>query len=142
MKVVDANLLLYAYNSASPFHPKAKKWVTEAFSGEEAVGLPWQVLSAFLRLVTSSKLTGISIPLAAATDIVASWLEQPNVQPLTPGPRHWPLVSQVLHDGQARGPLVTDALLAALTMEYGGVLYTSDRDFARFPGLRWQNPLL
>jgi hypothetical protein len=68
-------------------------------------------------------------------------LEQPNVRVLTPGDDHWLLLRRMIVEGQASGPLVSDAQLAALTIEYGGVLHTTDRDFARFPGLRWKNPL-
>ena len=72
---------------------------------------------------------------------VDEWLEQPNVRVLTPGDDHWLLLRRMIVEGQASGPLVSDAQLAALTIEYGGVLHTTDRDFARFPGLRWKNPL-
>jgi hypothetical protein len=73
---------------------------------------------------------------------VDQWLGQPNVRLLAPGESHWPFFRQIILDGHAPGPLVTDAALAALTIEYGGTLYTTDRDFARFPGLRWENPLI
>jgi hypothetical protein len=72
---------------------------------------------------------------------VDEWLEQPNVRVLTPGDDHWLLFRRMIVEGQASGPLVSDAQMAALTIEYGGVLHTTDRDFARFPGLRWKNPL-
>jgi predicted nucleic acid-binding protein len=72
---------------------------------------------------------------------VDQWLVQPNVRVLTPGDDHWLLLRRMIVEGQASGPLVSDAQLAALTIEYGGVLHTTDRDFARFPGLRWKNPL-
>jgi predicted nucleic acid-binding protein len=74
-------------------------------------------------------------------EIVDSWLARPNVQVLAPGERHWHLMKELLISGQVRGPQITDAQLAALTIEYGGLLCTTDRDFARFPGLRWTNPL-
>jgi len=77
-----------------------------------------------------------------AAEFVNQWLEQPNVRVLTPGDEHWLIFRKMIVDGQASGPLVSDAHLAALTLEYGGVLYTTDRDFARFPGLRWTNPLI
>ena len=76
-----------------------------------------------------------------ATEIVDQWLNQPNVRLLVPGDGHWTLLKKILVEGQAHGPLITDAQLAALTIEFGGVLHTTDRDFARFPGLRWTNPL-
>jgi uncharacterized protein len=139
--VVDANLLLYAYDPGSPLHKAAQKWVEEVLSGGEIIGIPWQTVGAFLRIVTNSKLPGQRISLNRAVEVVDLWFEQPNVRFLTPGERHWALLRQMMIDGQARGPLLTDAQLAALTIEHGGVLHTTDRDFARFPGLRWTNPL-
>lgn len=76
-----------------------------------------------------------------AAAIVDQWLAQPNVRLLVPGDRYWSILRRTMVDGQVRGPLITHAQLAALTVEYGGVLQTTDRDFARFPGLRWRNPL-
>ena len=141
MIVLDANILLYAYDSASAFHGKARAWLENVLSGSEPVGLPWQSALAFVRIATNPRLSGERLSPEEASQIVDSWLAQPNVRLLAPGDHHWPLVRRMIVDGQARGPLVTDAELAALTIEYGGVLHTTDRDFARFPGLRWTNPL-
>jgi toxin-antitoxin system PIN domain toxin len=141
MKILDANILLYAYGMASPHHAKARAWVENAFSDTELVGLPWQTVGAFLRVVTNPHLPGFRRSIADATSAVDLWLEQPNVRLLIPGEDHWPLFREVIVEGQAFGPQIADAQLAALTTEYGGVLYTTDRDFARFPGLRWKNPL-
>ena len=141
MIVLDANILLYAYDSASAHHAKARAWVEHAFSAAEPVGLPWQTVLAFLRILTNPGLPGQRFTLPEAAAIVDRWLEQPNVRLLAAGEDHWPLFRQVIIDGQASGALVSDAALAALTIEYGGVLHTTDRDFARFPGLRWTNPL-
>jgi toxin-antitoxin system PIN domain toxin len=139
--VLDANLLLYAYDSASPQHAKARAWIEETLSGTVPVGLPWQTIGAFLRIMTNPKLPGERFTLEEAVHLVDRWLEQPNVRLLAPGDDHWPLFRQMIVEGQAPGALITDAQLAALTMEYGGVLHTTDRDFARFPGLRWRNPI-
>jgi len=139
--VLDANLLLYAYDPGSSHHQAARKWVELAFSGSEIVGIPWQTVGAFLRIVTNSKLPGQRVTLDRAIEVVDLWMEQPNVRLLAPGERHWPILRQMMSEGQARGALLTDAQLAALTIEHGGVLHTTDRDFARFPGLRWTNPL-
>ena len=141
MIVLDANILLYAYDSASLHHAKARAWVEGAFSGVEPIGLPWQTVAAFLRIMTNPRLPGARFSLAEAVEIVDRWLEQANVRLLAPGDDHWQLLRKTALEGQAPGPLITDAQLAALTMEYGGVLHTTDRDFARFPGLRWTNPL-
>ncbi|MGQ9919636.1 MAG: type II toxin-antitoxin system VapC family toxin [Bryobacteraceae bacterium] len=141
MIILDANILLYAYDSNSAFHKAARRWVETTFSSGEPVGLPWQTAAAFLRVVTNPKLGSDRFTIEEAVSVVEQWLEQPNVRLLAPGDRHWPILRMALVDGQARGPLVTDAQLAALTIEYGGVLHTTDRDFARFPLLRWKNPL-
>ena len=141
MIVVDANLLLYAYDRSSSFHAPAMAWVGKVFSEMEPVGLPWQSISAFLRIATNAKLPGVRVGMDDAVEIVDSWLDQPCVSLLTQGEGHWDLLRRMLVEGQARGPLAMDAQLAALTIECGGILYTTDRDFSRFPGLRWQNPL-
>jgi toxin-antitoxin system PIN domain toxin len=139
--VLDANILLCAYGAASPHHEKARVWLAEAFSGGETVGLPWLSLAAFLRVVTNPRVPGFRRSVEEASRVVDLWLEQPQARVLVPGEQHWLIFRQMITDGQAMGPLVTDAQLAALTIEHGGVLYTTDRDFARFPGLRWKNPL-
>jgi toxin-antitoxin system PIN domain toxin len=139
--VLDANVLLYAYDSTSSQHEKARHWVERTFSEETPVGLPWPTVSAFLRIITNPRLPGDRFTVQEAVQIIDQWLNQPNVRLLAPGEDHWPLLRQMIVDGQAQGPLISDAQLAALTIEYGGVLHTTDRDFARFPGLRWLNPL-
>ena len=141
MIVLDANVLLYAYDLHSEKHVKARAWVERVFSDGTPVGLPWQTVAAFLRVVTNPKLPGDRFTPEEASQIVDGWLDQPNVNLLAPGDQHWPVLKQMLMEGQARGPLVSDAQLAALTIEYGGVLQTTDRDFTRFPGLRVNNPL-
>ncbi|MGD0013262.1 MAG: type II toxin-antitoxin system VapC family toxin [Bryobacteraceae bacterium] len=141
MIVLDANLLLYAYDTTSPHHARARDWIERVLSSGTPVGLPWQTAAAFLRIMTNPRLPGQRFTLEEAARVIDQWFEQPNVRLLAPGDGHWPLLRQMLIDGQARGPLVADAQLAALTIEYGGVLHTTDRDFARFPGLRWTNPL-
>lgn len=140
MIVLDANILLYAYDEGSHLHQKAKTWVEEILSGDGLVGLPWQTISAFIRITTNQRLPGARFTLEEAAGVVDEWLEQPNVRAIGPGERHWASFRQALTAGQARGPLASDAELAALTLEHGGVLHTTDRDFARFPGLRWVNP--
>jgi toxin-antitoxin system PIN domain toxin len=140
--VPDANLLIYAYDSEAVQHHAARIWLGKVFSAPELVGLPWQTVSAFIRITTNSRLTGDRFPIKKAIGIVQQWMELKQVRLLVPGERHWSIFQRMLLEGQARGPMVTDAQLAALTIEYGGVLHTTDRGFARFPGLRWVNPLL
>jgi len=139
--VIDANLLIYAYDRASADHKKSLVWLENVLSGVEAVGLPWQSISAFLRVITNRRLSGVRVAVEQAVHIVEEWLEQPNVQILVPED-HWSVLRRMILEGRASGPLVSDAQIAAITIEYGGVLYTADRDFARFPGLRWKNPLI
>ena len=141
MIVLDANILLYAYDADSARHAAARAWVEGVLSGAAPVGLPWQTVAAFLRIATNPRLTGRRFTPEEAAAVVDSWLAQPNVRLLAPGDDHWARLRAMLIEGQARGPLVTDAQLAALTLEFGGVLHTTDRDFARFPALRWTNPL-
>jgi toxin-antitoxin system PIN domain toxin len=141
MIVVDANLLLYAYSSASTKHKEARAWLERILSGSEPIGLSWQALSAFIRISTNPHLPGFRRLPEEATRAVDEWLEWPNVRILVPGDGYWAIFRRMVLEGKAVGGLVSDAQIAALTIEYGGVLYTTDRDFARFPGLRWENPL-
>jgi uncharacterized protein len=138
--VLDANLLLYSYSTGTPEHEKARACVEKLFSGTELIGLPWQTITAFLRISTNPRLPGAR-PAREAAQEVEEWLNQPNVRLISPTDDHWPLLRRTIFEGQAFGPMVTDAQIAALTMESGAVLYSSDQDFARFPGLRWVNPL-
>ncbi len=141
MIVLDANILLYAYDRASSLHANARSWVERVFSVTVLVWIPYSTVAAFLRITTNPKLPGERYTIAEAEQVVDRWMEQPNVRLLSPGDDHWPLFRKMMVEGQAHGPLVSDAHLAALTMECGGILHTTDRDFTRFPGLRWTNPL-
>lgn len=142
MIVVDANLLIYSYDVRSADHKKSVAWLEEVLSGDETVGLPGQSVTAFLRVVTNRRLPGVRATVEQALLAVEEWLREPNVQMLSSGDQHWSVLRRMIVDGQASGALVSDAEIAALTVEYGGVLHTADRDFARFPGLRWVNPLV
>ena len=141
MIVLDANILLYAYDSTSLHHKRARQWLEHALTSDAPVGIPWQTVSAFLRIMTNSRLPGERFTTKEAITVIEQWFSQPNVQRLSPGDSHWSLFQQMILEGQAQGPLIMDAQLAALTIEVGGVLHTVDRDFARFPKLRWLNPL-
>ncbi|HXE31142.1 MAG TPA: type II toxin-antitoxin system VapC family toxin [Terriglobales bacterium] len=142
MTIPDVNLLLYAQFADSAQHASARAWWEATLSGLEPVGLPWSVLHAFVRLATNSRIMHPALEPSHALEMVASWLQRSNVMTLVPGPRHWPLFQQMMREGQCRGPLSTDASLAALALEHGAEFCTTDRDFSRFPGLRWRNPLL
>jgi toxin-antitoxin system PIN domain toxin len=141
MILCDANLLLYAYDASSSAHEASRQWLEATLSGVEPVGLPWNSLLAFLRISTNPRAVTRPLALAEATAIVSSWLELPLVLIPAPGPRHWEILERVVRSAQARGPLVTDAHLAALAIEHGALLASTDRDFTRFEGLRLLNPL-
>ena len=141
MILVDANLLLYAYNRRAAQHEASRAWLESVLSGSEFVRFAWVSLWAFTRISTDPRVfeRPLSAPEAAAA--VSSWLEQPVAGILDPGERHLEIFSRLLVEGQAAGPLVMDAALAAIAIEHGATLYTTDRDFARFPGLDWLDPL-
>ena len=141
MILVDANLLLYAYDSSAPEHPKARHWLEDVLSKPEPVLFPWHSIHAFLRIGTNPRAWATPLSIEEARAIVDEWLSLPNVVTPSPGERHWEIVRDLLADSQCRGPLVTDAVLAALAIEYGAELCTNDRDFSRFPNLRLVNPL-
>ena len=141
MILVDANLLLYAHDAGSAHHSVARRWLENTLSGGEPVGLAWAAVLAFLRVGTNTRLRRDAPTLDEAIAIVAGWFERPTVTLLNPGERHWEILREMMTKGQARGPLVTHAHLAALAIEHGAALATTDRDFARFPGLKFFNPL-
>jgi uncharacterized protein len=140
--LIDANLVLYAFDTSSPHHRPARRWLTATLSGQEPVAMPWATILAFLRLSTDPRLLRRPLTTAEAASIVAEWLERPNINVLSAAERHWSILSRLLDEGQVRGALVTDAHMAALAIEHGAALATVDRNFARFPGLRFFNPLL
>jgi hypothetical protein len=141
MILLDANLLIYAVNADSPLNSKARSWLETSLSGPETVGFPWNVILAFLRLTTRPGLFRHPLPMDAAFDLLARWLEQPSATIVHPGPRHLPLLRQLLLPLGTGGNLTSDAHLAALAIEHGAELCSSDADFARFNGLKWRNPL-
>lgn len=141
MIVLDANILLYAYDTESRHHIAAESWMERTLSSGELIGLPWQTITAFLRISTNPRAMNRRLLPEEAVEAVDEWLELPNIRILAPTEDHWQVLRRLVREGQASGPLITDAELAAITTEYGGVLQTTDRDFARFPGLRWTNPL-
>lgn len=141
MKLVDLNLLLYAYNSAAQEHIPSAKWLRSVLLGQEAVGLSWVTLLGFLRIATSPHVLSNPKDLAAAGEIVSGWLSRDNVSIVSPTDRHWTLLTRLLPRHRVRGSLITDAHLAALAIEHGATLCTNDRDFLRFPGLKVEFPL-
>jgi len=139
--LVDANLLIYAYDSSSPHHQAARLWLEDAFSGYRPIRVAWVSILAFLRISTDPRMQSKPLTLSTAISIVDEWLAQPNFSIMPVGDQHWKILAKLLPESQARGPLAMDAHLAALAIEHGAALYSNDRDFTRFPGLRLINPL-
>jgi toxin-antitoxin system PIN domain toxin len=142
MILPDSNLLLYAHNAGSPLFQEAAKWWVEILNGKEAVGLAESVVMAFIRISTGSRVFREPLTLQEVQRHVARWKTRPLVRILQPMPGHVDRVLKLLEQaGSTAGNLVSDAQLADLALEHGGVVHTNDRDFLRFPGLRWSFPL-
>ncbi len=139
MILVDANLLIYASAPKSAQHQKAKAWLDERLNGSARVGLPWPSLLAFMRIAGNPRLFETA-SLSHARKQVQAWLALPNTWIPTATDAHAQILDELLEDEHSHR-LVPDAHLAALALEHGLVLCSSDGDFARFPGLRWDNPL-
>lgn len=141
MIVPDANLLLYAYDAASPFHSRAASWWSDCLSGAEPVGLCPAVIYAFVRIGTSPRAFASPLTVGEAARHVESWFETPGAQLLGTDLTDIRVSLDLLRKAGAGGNLTTDAQLAAVASRTGGVVHTADVDFARFAGVRWQNPL-
>lgn len=141
MIFVDANILLYAEDSLGHHHTRAREWWDVQLSGSEPVCLCWTVISAFVRIGTNPRVFEHPLSLDEATSRVQGWLDQPCTRIVAPTERHWDVFRQLLVDGKATANLVTDAHLAALSIEHGCELQSTDSDFSRFPKLKWRNPL-
>lgn len=141
MILIDVNLLLYAYDTRAGQHDASRRWFEAALSGSALVRFAWVSLWAFLRISTNARVFEQPFAAAEASDIVSAWLAQPVAGILDPGERHAAILRKLLQDGQASGPLVMDAALAAIAIEHGATLYSTDQDFSRFPGLAWRNPI-
>jgi uncharacterized protein len=141
MKLVDVNLLIYAVNRDAPLHRTAKIWLEQALTGSETVAFSWSVLLAFLRLTTRPGLFRNALSVDAAFEVIHSWLEQPAAIIVHPGGQHLRVLQDLLGPLGTGGNLTSDAHLAALAIEHGAEVCSCDADFARFPALRWRNPL-
>lgn len=141
MILVDANLLLYAYHPRSGQHEASRAWLEGILSSTELVRFAWLTLWAFLRISTNPRAFERPLTTTEAEAAVASWLSQPQVGILEPGDRHWDILRGLMRKGQTAGSLIMDAVLASIALEHGAILHTTDRDFSRFPGLKWINPL-
>ncbi|MGH3320633.1 MAG: TA system VapC family ribonuclease toxin [Streptosporangiaceae bacterium] len=139
--LVDANILLYAVDQASPFHGRARTWLTTVLNGPRRVGLPWHTLVAFMRISTHERASAHPLTPAHAARCVAEWLEPEVAWVPTQGPGHARILTQLVTRYQLHGNLVSDAHLAALAIEHGLEVCSNDSDFARFSELRWTNPV-
>lgn len=141
MKIPDLNLLIYAVDEQAADHATARRWWEAALSGSETVGLAWSVLLGFLRLTTSPRVMRDPMTADEALDYVDRWLAQPATTVVEPTGRHASVLRDLLARTGTAGNLVSDSHLAALAIEHGAQLCSADRDFARFKGLDWINPL-
>ena len=140
MILPDVNLLVYAYNEDAPHHAAAKIWWEDCLSGSEPLALAWVVMLGFVRLMSNRRVLVRPMAAAEAVEHCRSWLLQPNVRILLPGPAHMDVLAGLLA-GHVGSNLVTDAHLAALAIEHQAELHSNDTDFARFSGLAWRNPV-
>ena len=140
MKLVDLNVLLYVVNQDAEHHQAVLDWWQKALNGDESIGLPWLVLLGFLRIATNPKIFPKPLVATTAIDKIDTWLSVPTVCVVAEKPDHWQILRTLLADTGVAGNLTTDAHLAALAISHGAVLASCDRDFARFAGLRWENP--
>ena len=142
MIVPDINLLIFAYNDGSPFHDDSRCWWDGLLNGTEIIGMPWVVSTGFIRLIAGPTVLIPPWSPAAAVQQVREWLDLEHIITLNPGGRHLELLEQCLGVAGATGTLAPDAHIAALALEYGAEVHTHNaRDFRRFPGLMWRNPL-
>ncbi len=135
MILADANVLIYAVDRDSAHHAAARKWLESAVSGGE-LALTWQVVLAFLRIVTRAGILRRPLDVGEALDLVDRWLGEGRVRIAEAGPEHWPILRGLLAETGAAGNLTSDAHLAAHALEHGAAVATFDHDLRRFPGLR------
>lgn len=139
--IVDANLLLYAVNSDDPRGEAAAEFLDRALNGPRRVGLPWASLTAFLRIATHPRVFDRPLSPGDAAQQVEEWLAAPAAWVPLVGPEHGRVLLDLVRRLRLTGPLIPDAHLAALAMENGTGVWSTDTDFARFPGLVWEDPL-
>jgi hypothetical protein len=139
--LVDANLVIWAHHERFSQHPAARAWWTDALTATPLVGIPWPTILAFLRVSTHPRALTRPLAIDAAWAVVRGWLERGNVRCPVPTDRHESILGELLIRGRAGGDHTTDAHLAALAIEWGLELQSADRDFARYPGVRWRDPL-
>lgn len=141
MLLVDVNVLVYAYREDAPEHRHYRKWLQGALGGDDAVGVSDHVLAGFLRVVTHPRVFDPPSPMPSALEFVEAVRSHPNSVRVEPGVRHWDVFTRLCRERSVKGNLIPDAWLAALAIESGCEWITTDRDYARFPGLRGRHPL-
>ncbi|MDE0218616.1 MAG: PIN domain-containing protein [Spirochaetaceae bacterium] len=141
MILPDVNLLIHAHNADSPVHDAARRWWDDLLAGTVGVGLAWIVMLGFIRITTHRSILANPLPVTDVLDRLGSWLALPQVHVAAPSCRHYNLLRNLLGNLGTAGNLTTDAHLAALAIGRGYQLHSTDTDFARFPALKWRNPL-
>jgi uncharacterized protein len=141
MKLVDLNLLIYAVNRDAPHHHAARRWWESCLRSGESIALAWTVILGFIRITTNERIMPRPLPPEQALDVVDDWLSQPGVMVVSPTEKHWGIFQRIILPLGTAANLTTDAHLAALAIEYGATLCSTDIDFARFQTLQWINPL-
>ncbi|KAA0233930.1 MAG: PIN domain-containing protein [Actinobacteria bacterium] len=140
-ELVDANILLYAVDETSSSHEPARAWLEDALNGTRRVGIPWQSITAFLRIATNPRALTEALSPSAAWDLVEAWLDSPAAWIPQPLSGHREILGRLLSHLELRANLVSDAVLAALCLEHGLVIVSADSDFARFTEIEWHNPV-
>jgi len=141
MLIPDVNILVYAYDADSPRYARAREWWETTLQQPRIVGLPWSTSVGFIRIATQRGISARPMTVQEAVETVRAWLDHPRVRIVTPGERHAEILFDLLLELGVGGNITYDAHLAALAIEYQAELVSTDTDFARFPGLRWFNPL-
>lgn len=139
--LLDANLLIWAHHEQFGQHARARDWLAEELTSDPLVGIPWPTIIAFLRISTHPRALARPLSIETAWRVARGWLERPNVRVPVPTERHPEVLGRLLASGKASGNHVPDAHLAALAIEWGLELLSADRDFTRYEGLRWRDPL-
>lgn len=141
MILPDVNVLIYAHRAESSDHERYRGWLESCLDSERAFGLAELVLSGFLRIVSHPRIFQDPTPIETALRFANDLRERPNCVRLEPGERHWGIFTRLVRESGAKGSLIPDAYFAALAIESGCEWVTTDRDYARFKGLRWRHPL-
>ena len=142
MILPDVNVLVYVHREDAPDHHAFSRWWEVQIASDEAIGMSDLVLSGFLRIVTHPRIFDPPTPLETALEFVAHIRSLPNYVAVSPGPRHWDIFTKLSRTAKAKGNLIPDAYFASLAIESGSEWITADRDYARFPGLRWRHPFM